>query len=347
MRLLKRAGSILALSAVLAFAQNANDVLISAEEAVKLIGQENVVFVSGDNDDVFGLGHIKGSVEMYAHHLHHSDINGRMKCAPLFMCVDEAQELIGKKGIDNDTLVIAYDDYRGPNATGVYAFFKSFGHEKVKILNGGRDAMYKIDPNWERYKELQKLIAEGKKNKMPDAELAKLEEESKSIEPKLYVQKGHEHIEHKKHYKIDPSKIDYELIAGKDELLKATLDIMAKGNDSEYIIIDSRGMPEVLGERKLDNVARGGHIPGAKFIEWSNFTDMENKLSFKKLEELQKVFDSYGITKDKKIYAYCHVGAGRSSDIIVALKLLGYQNAKVYTGSWDEWGNDMNLPIRR
>lgn len=68
-------------------------------------------------------GHIKGSVEMYAHHLHHSNIQGKMECAPLFMCVGEAEHYIGGKGIDNDTLVIAYDDFKGPNATGVYAFF--------------------------------------------------------------------------------------------------------------------------------------------------------------------------------------------------------------------------------
>jgi thiosulfate/3-mercaptopyruvate sulfurtransferase len=62
---------------------------------------------------------------------------------------------------------------------------------------------------------------------------------------------------------------------------------------------------------------------------------------------MEQFFKSQGITKDKTIYAYCHVGAGRSSHIITALQLLGYDNVKVYTGSWDEWGNDMNLPIRR
>lgn len=106
-------------------------------------------------------------------------------------------------------------------------------------------------------------------------------------------------------------------------------------------------MAEIIGENKLDNVARGGHVPGATFLEWSNITDFDNKLSFRKLEELQKTFDKYGIKKDQTIYAYCHVGAGRSTEIVVALRMLGYKNAKVYTGSWDEWGNDMNLPINR
>jgi hypothetical protein len=67
------------------------------------------------------------------------------------MCKEEAEHYIGSKGIDNDTLVIAYDDFKGPNATGVYAFFKSFGHEKVKILNGGRAAMMAADPEQKIY----------------------------------------------------------------------------------------------------------------------------------------------------------------------------------------------------
>jgi thiosulfate/3-mercaptopyruvate sulfurtransferase len=106
-------------------------------------------------------------------------------------------------------------------------------------------------------------------------------------------------------------------------------------------------MDEIIGERKMDNVARGGHIPGATFLEWTHITDMENRKSFKSNEAMQKVFDQAGIRKDQTIYAYCQVGTGRSSHIITALRLLGYKNVKVFTGSWDAWGNDMNLPIRR
>ena len=106
-------------------------------------------------------------------------------------------------------------------------------------------------------------------------------------------------------------------------------------------------MIEIIGERKMDNVARGGHIPGATLLEWNKISDLENKLSFRKADELKKVFAHYDITPDKTVYAYCQVGAGRSTEIITALKLLGYKNVKAYSGSWDEWGNDMSLPLKR
>ena len=136
-RLLKTLYVVAALALVPVMANEGykdNSILISGEEAIKLIGDPKVMFVSGDNEDVYKLGHIKGSVEMYAHHLHHADITGTMHCAPLFRCIDDAEHYIGAKGISNDTMIIAYDDFKGPNATGVYYFFKSYGHKNIKVL---------------------------------------------------------------------------------------------------------------------------------------------------------------------------------------------------------------------
>ncbi len=337
------------------------DIFISADEAIKLIDKKGVVFVTGDSQTTYELGHIKGSVQMYAHDLHKSDILGKMECKPLFRCIGDASKYIGDKGIDNDTLVIAYDDFKGPNATGVYVFFKSYGHKKIKILNGGRAAMMKIDPQQKIYdelkkeyktikKELKKLKKSKTNQRTIDAKKEELDKAAKAMkdqEKNLIVIKGKEPKIEPKNYFIDISKIDHSWIAGKKDIKAAVEDILKKGKKSKYAIIDARSMDEIIGERKMDGVARGGHIPGAKFIEWKNFTDFKNKLSFKELDLMQEIFDGYKIKKSQHIYTYCQVGSGRGTQIVVALKMLGYKNAKVYTGSWDEWGNDMNLPLRR
>lgn len=356
-----------------------NDILISAEDAVKLIGDPKVMFVSGDSEDVYELGHIKGSVSMYAHHLHHSDITGKMECAPLYRCVEDAEEYIGSKGISNDMMIIAYDDFKGPNATGVYSFFTSYGHKNVKILNGGRNAIMEIDPAQKIYdgikdelkaekkiaKKAQKKLKNAKKGKveLSDAEKAELEATVKASKAKqkeiaarmkkaeedLLVVKGKEDVKAKK-YVIHEKDLDFSHIADKEEVAKASADIMKsleEGKESQYVIIDSRGMIEIIGERKMDNVARGGHVPGSTFVEWKKTSDLANKKSFQSAEELKAVFESYGITPDKTVYAYCQVGAGRGSQQITALELLGYKNVKVFTGSWDVWGNSLELPIKR
>ncbi|MDY0116477.1 MAG: rhodanese-like domain-containing protein [Sulfurimonadaceae bacterium] len=353
-----------------------NNILISAEDAIKLIGKEGVMFVSGDSDDIYKLGHIKGSVEMYAHHLHHSDITGDMHCEPLYRCVEDAEAYIGSKGIDNNTLVIAYDDFKGPNATGVYSFFHSYGHKNVKVLNGGRNAIMDIDPAQIEANAIKEEIKEHRtkeraaSKELKDAKSGEVKLEAskkaeleltvktekaaqkalnarlKKVEEDLLVVKGDE-IVTPKTYKIDINKIDLTLIAGKEEVKIAMEDILKNGKDSKYVIIDSRGMAEIIGDRKMDNVARAGHIPGALFLEWSKISDLKNKKSFKSAKELKEVYEKFGITPDKTIYAYCMVGAGRGSEHITALKLLGYENIKVFTGSWDVWGNDMNLPLKR
>ncbi len=353
-----------------------NSILISAKEAIKLIGDPNVMFVSGDSGDVYKLGHIKGSVEMYAHHLHHADITGTMHCAPLFRCLDDAEAYIGSKGISNDTTIIAYDDFKGPNATGVYFFFKSFGHKNIKVLNGGRNAIMELDPAQAEYDVVkdklkkEKKVAKKAKKKLKKAKKGEIEltqaqkdelnstikaskakqkeitAELKTIEKRLLVVKGEEEVEAKT-YHISQKDVDLSYIAGKEELKHAVEDILANGKDSKYVIVDSRSMIEIIGERKMDNVARGGHIPGSTFLEWKHISDLDNKKSFKNADELKEVFEHYNITPDKTVYAYCQVGAGRSTEIITALKLLGYKNVKAYSGSWDEWGNDMSLPIKR
>ena len=352
------------------------NILISGEDAIKLVGKENVMFVSGDTEDVYKLGHIKGSVEMYAHHLHHSDITGKMHCEPLYRCIDDAEAYIGSKGISNDTMVIAYDDFKGPNGSGVYSFFASFGHKNLKMLNGGRAAIMKVDPAQIKYnavkaeakkaknkaKPAAKKLKNAKKGKieLTDAETAELKaivkaskkeqkafkKELKKLEKNLVVVKGEEHVEHKT-YKINQADIDLTNIAGKEEVKVAMEDILKNGKDSKYVIIDSRAMSEIIGDRKMDNVARAGHIPGATFMEWSKISDLKNKRSFKSAAELKEVYAKFGIDKSKTIYAYCMVGAGRGSEHITALKLLGYENIKTFTGSWDVWGNDMNLPLKR
>ena len=297
----------LSLCSINAFAAE-NPMTISAAEAKELLGKPGVVFVMGDNEDVYSIAHPQGSVVMDAHHLHHADITGHLHCAPLYMCPEDAEKFIGSKGIDNNTTVIAFDDFKGPNASGVWHYFKSYGHNNVYILDGGMQQLRKVG---------------------------------------VPMVKGSEANVTAKKYVIDKSKIDYTMIASKEEVAEASQDVEKNGAKSKYIIIDSRRMLEIIGSSKIDNVARGGHIPNSEFMEWTNFSDSTNKMSYKSPADMQKTLDQYGITKDKTIYTYCHVGAGRSSYIATVLKQLGYKNVKVYTGSWDEWGNDFNMPIHQ
>jgi len=317
-------------------------ILISAQDAVNLINTNNVIFVSGDNQDLYRLGHIKGSVQMHAYNLHQSDIMGKISCPPFFTCPDKAASYIGSKGIDNSTLVIAYDKTNGINASGVYAYFKSYGHKNIRILNGGLNAIRKLDPSQKIYDSIYEEL-QNQDEPIQEDDYSRLHD----VEANLLVVKGEENSITPKTYTINEDSLDYSRVVDKLDVKYAMQDILENGKKSDFIIIDSRSIEEIIGEKKVNGVVRGGHIPGAIFLEISNLYDSNNSLSFKNEQELATLFESYGVTKDKTIYAYCHVGSEKSSKIATALEILGYENAKIYTGSWNEWGNDLSLPVKR
>ena len=124
--------------------------------------------------------------------------------------------------------------------------------------------------------------------------------------------------------------IDPSIIIGFEELNEKL------GN---VTIIDARSPDEFNGT--IPRAARGGHLPTAKNIDWTNNLDDSGK--FKSDNELESL---YQIDKDAPIVTYCQ-GAYRAANSYLSLKKIGFKNVKVYLGSWGEWGNNLNLPIEK
>jgi thiosulfate/3-mercaptopyruvate sulfurtransferase len=107
-------------------------------------------------------------------------------------------------------------------------------------------------------------------------------------------------------------------------------------------ILDTRSEAEYMG-RNI-RAARGGAIPGAVHLEWTQNLDSEGK--FKKKEQLEAMYRDLGVTPDKEVIPYCQ-GGYRSSHSYLALRLLGYPKVRNYIGSWKEWGDRLDLPIEK
>lgn len=125
-------------------------------------------------------------------------------------------------------------------------------------------------------------------------------------------------------------KIDPNLISG-FEYIQDNLDRLT--------IIDARSQGEYSGETV--RAAKTGHIPSSINIDWN--LNLYNDGTFKNNSDLSKLYD---IPKNAEIVTYCQ-GAYRAANSFLALKRLGFENIRVYLGSWGEWGNLLDLPVEQ
>jgi len=106
------------------------------------------------------------------------------------------------------------------------------------------------------------------------------------------------------------------------------------------ILIDSREKARYLGkEEPIDKIP--GHIPGAIHKFWAE--GLENGF-FKGSEEQKKRFAE--LDQKEPIIVYCGSGVTATPNYI-ALKMAGYQNVKLYAGSYSDWVSYSDNPVEK
>lgn len=111
---------------------------------------------------------------------------------------------------------------------------------------------------------------------------------------------------------------------------------------TDLALLDARTPEEFSGQRRF--AQRGGHIPGAVNLDWTETMDRQRNLRLKPAAELLARLEALGVTPDKQVVTYCQTHH-RSSHSYVMLKALGFSRVKGYPGSWSEWGNLADTPI--
>jgi len=105
---------------------------------------------------------------------------------------------------------------------------------------------------------------------------------------------------------------------------------------STRIILDVRSVGEYEGTDV--RAAKGGHIPGAVNLEWSQVIAEGDVPYFKSFADIDSLYTSLGVTRDKEIIPHCHSNV-RGSHAYFTLRLMGFDSVKPYEGSWSEFGN--------
>ena len=95
-----------------------------------------------------------------------------------------------------------------------------------------------------------------------------------------------------------------------------------------------------------ETAQRGGHIPGAKSVPWSQAVNAD--ATFKSFDDLRALdLDQKGVDPTKDTIAYCRIGERSSHTWFVLKYLLGLKNVKNYDGSWTEYGNLIGAAIEK
>lgn len=103
-------------------------------------------------------------------------------------------------------------------------------------------------------------------------------------------------------------------------------------DDPSTILIDARSAGEYAA----------GHIPGAINVEFTRNADGSGV--WKTPQELLAMYEAVGATPDRTVIPYCATGV-RSAVTYFTLRMLGYEQVILFTGSFKEWSSHPELPV--
>ena len=272
----------------------AKDVLVGTDWLADHLGDDSLRIVEVDeNPAAYTEAHIPGAIG-FDWRKQLQDPVRRDLLGP-----DEFAALMGSRGISRDHTILLYGDRHNWFAAYAYWYFRYYGHDSVRLLDGGRD----------------KWIAEGR---------------ATSADPVAYP----------------PAHFDR---AEPDRSIRAFRDEVAAALGTGAALIDVRSRLEFTGELiamtgyEQEGAQRGGHIPGAVLVPWSETVAADG--TFLPADELRRLYSDAGVAGGGPIIAYCRIGERSAHTWFVLSELLGESDVRNYDGSWTEWGNLIGAPI--
>ena len=110
------------------------------------------------------------------------------------------------------------------------------------------------------------------------------------------------------------------------------------------VIVDARPPKQYSGEEGEE--IRRGHIPGARNVFWETTLDGTDVRTWKKKEDLERLFAAAGVVKEKEIIVHCRTGREASHVYFTLRHVLGFPEVRLYRGSWVEWSADKDMPVK-
>src|SRR3954454_14351431 len=117
----------------MASAGYAKDVLVTTDWLAEHLNDDNVVVAEVDeNPDLYDDGHVPGAIRLHWR----DDLQDQLERDMIEK--EPFEQLLASRGIGNDTTVVLYGDKNNWFAAYAYWYLKVYGHDDVRILDGGR-----------------------------------------------------------------------------------------------------------------------------------------------------------------------------------------------------------------
>lgn len=136
--------------------------------------------------------------------------------------------------------------------------------------------------------------------------------------------------------------VDRQAIDWPTDAFRTADDVARLAAAGDAVVLDARAADRYTGETVLAVDPRSGHVPGARSAPWAaNLTD---RGTFADAAELRSRYEALGVAEGTEVVVYCGSGVTACHDLL-ALELIGVDDAALYPGSWSAWAADPSRPI--
>jgi len=225
---------------------------------------------------------------------------------------DQFAKVMGRLGIGNNTLVIAYDNMGAPLGSARFWWALSYyGHDRVRVLDGG--------------------LRQWRNEQRP------ITTDVPVLQPTIFIPNR----------RADWIAAKQDVVAALGRTDTVIIDCLAPeiyrgGGDRHLWGLRAGHIPGAVNVPYLANIDAKLSVVTA--AEREQLLASGRSFTFASAKDLTTLYENAGVTQDKHVITYCGRGQAAACGLL-ALKLLGHEKARLYDGSWAEWSADPNLPV--